>query len=61
MKKHIDWYFDFISPYSFICLHRLGGQVVTDGLVVEFGHPIDLYRARNVAGVVEENVLVRLD
>jgi 2-hydroxychromene-2-carboxylate isomerase len=20
----IDWYFDFVSPYSYICLHRLG-------------------------------------
>src|SRR5262245_37155293 len=20
----IDWYFDFVSPFSYICLHRLG-------------------------------------
>ena len=20
----VDWYFDFVSPYSYICLHRLG-------------------------------------
>ena len=24
MPVSIDWYFDFVSPYSYICLHRLG-------------------------------------
>jgi 2-hydroxychromene-2-carboxylate isomerase len=24
MATSIDWYFDFVSPYSYICLHRLG-------------------------------------
>jgi 2-hydroxychromene-2-carboxylate isomerase len=23
MSTSIDWYFDFVSPYSYICLHRL--------------------------------------
>jgi 2-hydroxychromene-2-carboxylate isomerase len=23
MTTSIDWYFDFVSPYSYICLHRL--------------------------------------
>ena len=23
MSASIDWYFDFVSPYSYICLHRL--------------------------------------
>jgi 2-hydroxychromene-2-carboxylate isomerase len=23
MTASIDWYFDFVSPYSYICLHRL--------------------------------------
>ena len=23
MPASIDWYFDFVSPYSYICLHRL--------------------------------------
>jgi 2-hydroxychromene-2-carboxylate isomerase len=23
MATSIDWYFDFVSPYSYICLHRL--------------------------------------
>jgi 2-hydroxychromene-2-carboxylate isomerase len=23
MTSPIDWYFDFVSPYSYICLHRL--------------------------------------
>ena len=23
MTASVDWYFDFISPYSYICLHRL--------------------------------------
>src|SRR5260221_768603 len=26
----VDWYFDFVSPYSYIALHRLG----------EFSHPV---------------------
>jgi 2-hydroxychromene-2-carboxylate isomerase len=24
MTVSVDWYFDFVSPYSYICLHRLG-------------------------------------
>jgi len=24
MSASVDWYFDFVSPYSYICLHRLG-------------------------------------
>ena len=24
MTISVDWYFDFVSPYSYICLHRLG-------------------------------------
>jgi 2-hydroxychromene-2-carboxylate isomerase len=24
MTTSVDWYFDFVSPYSYICLHRLG-------------------------------------
>ena len=24
MTLSVDWYFDFVSPYSYICLHRLG-------------------------------------
>jgi 2-hydroxychromene-2-carboxylate isomerase len=23
MSSRVDWYFDFVSPYSYICLHRL--------------------------------------
>src|SRR5204862_8070568 len=23
MAPSVDWYFDFVSPYSYICLHRL--------------------------------------
>jgi len=22
--RRVDWYFDFISPYAYLCLHRLG-------------------------------------
>ncbi|MGQ0511282.1 MAG: 2-hydroxychromene-2-carboxylate isomerase [Betaproteobacteria bacterium] len=22
--RRIDWYFDFVSPYAYLCLHRLG-------------------------------------
>ena len=24
MAASVDWYFDFVSPFSYICLHRLG-------------------------------------
>src|SRR5260221_664563 len=23
MTASVDWYFDFVSPYSYLCLHRL--------------------------------------
>jgi len=23
MSSRVDWYFDFVSPYSYLCLHRL--------------------------------------
>lgn len=23
--RRVDWYFDFVSPYAYLCLHRLGG------------------------------------
>jgi len=31
MAASIDWYFDFVSPYSYIALHRLG----------ELSHPVN--------------------
>jgi 2-hydroxychromene-2-carboxylate isomerase len=42
----IDWYFDFVSPYSYICLHRLGDlapatayrPVLFAGLLQHWGH-----------------------
>jgi 2-hydroxychromene-2-carboxylate isomerase len=43
VKKRIDWYFDFVSPYSYICMHRLGGldvackPVLFAGLLNHFG------------------------
>lgn len=43
MPKRVDWYFDFVSPYSYICLHRLGGlevaykPVLFAGLLNHFG------------------------
>ena len=45
MTGPIDWYFDFVSPYSYICLHRLKeipGQVIPKpvlfaGLLNHFG------------------------
>jgi len=24
-KPTIDWYFDFVSPFSYLCFHRMGG------------------------------------
>ncbi len=45
--RHVDWYFDFISPYSYLCLHRFkelpGGvslrmrPVLFAGLLNHFG------------------------
>jgi 2-hydroxychromene-2-carboxylate isomerase len=29
MAASVDWYFDFVSPYSYICLHRLREIPVT--------------------------------
>jgi 2-hydroxychromene-2-carboxylate isomerase len=43
MTISVDWYFDFVSPYSYICLHRLGELKVTykpvlfAGLLNHFG------------------------
>jgi 2-hydroxychromene-2-carboxylate isomerase len=43
MTTSIDWYFDFVSPYSYICLHRLKGldvsykPVLFAGLLNHFG------------------------
>lgn len=43
MATSIDWYFDFVSPYSYICLHRLEGldvsykPVLFAGLLGHFG------------------------
>ena len=43
MKTPIDWYFDFVSPYSYICFHRLQGMrvsykpVLFAGLLNHFG------------------------
>jgi 2-hydroxychromene-2-carboxylate isomerase len=43
MTPSIDWYFDFVSPYSYICLHRLQGMnvsykpVLFAGLLNHFG------------------------
>ena len=42
---------------------REGGRidVIADQTVLEIGAPIDVDRAGDVAGIVEEDVLVRLD
>lgn len=24
MSRQVDWYFDFVSPFAYLCLHRLG-------------------------------------
>ena len=43
MAPSVDWYFDFVSPYSYICLHRLKGlnvsykPVLFAGLLNHFG------------------------
>ena len=43
MTTSVDWYFDFVSPYSYICLHRLKGMnvsykpVLFAGLLNHFG------------------------
>jgi 2-hydroxychromene-2-carboxylate isomerase len=43
MTISVDWYFDFVSPYSYICLHRLEGldvsykPVLFAGLLNHFG------------------------
>ena len=43
MTISVDWYFDFVSPYSYICLHRLDGlhvsykPVLFAGLLNHFG------------------------
>jgi 2-hydroxychromene-2-carboxylate isomerase len=43
MTASVDWYFDFVSPYSYICLHRLQGlhisykPVLFAGLLNHFG------------------------
>ena len=45
MSASIDWYFDFVSPYSYICLHRLDElpvqvtckPVLFAGLLQQFG------------------------
>jgi 2-hydroxychromene-2-carboxylate isomerase len=29
MTPSVDWYFDFVSPFSYISLHRMGGLHVT--------------------------------
>ena len=31
MSSRVDWYFDFVSPYSYLCLHRL--HEVSDQIV----------------------------
>ena len=43
--RSVDWYFDFISPYSYLCLHRMprGASlrmrpVLFAGLLNHFGH-----------------------
>jgi 2-hydroxychromene-2-carboxylate isomerase len=41
MTISIDWYFDFVSPYSYIALHRLG----------ELSHPVN-YRPVLFAGLL---------
>jgi 2-hydroxychromene-2-carboxylate isomerase len=38
----IDWYFDFVSPYSYICLHRLAGI-----------SPVVTYKPVLLAGLLE--------
>ena len=40
-SSSIDWYFDFVSPYSYIALHRLG----------ELSHPVN-YRPVLFAGLL---------
>jgi 2-hydroxychromene-2-carboxylate isomerase len=43
VKKRVDWYFDVVSPYSYLCLHRLEGldvaykPVLFAGLLNHFG------------------------
>jgi len=43
MTASVDWYFDFVSPYSYICFHRLKGMQVSykpvlfAGLLNHFG------------------------
>jgi 2-hydroxychromene-2-carboxylate isomerase len=43
MNISVDWYFDFVSPYSYLCLHRLDGlevsykPVLFAGLLNHFG------------------------
>jgi 2-hydroxychromene-2-carboxylate isomerase len=43
MTVSVDWYFDFVSPYSYLCLHRLDGldvsykPVLFAGLLNHFG------------------------
>src|SRR5439155_22172449 len=43
----IDWYFDFVSPYSYICFHRLAGI-----------SPVMAYKPVLFAGLLEDLVQI---
>lgn len=49
MSKHIDFYFDFISPFSYLAHVKLPGIAAKHGYEVNY-HPIDIPQAKIAAG-----------
>ena len=54
VRGHLRRYADFVGEAG-------AGEVVPADLIVEFGVPVDLHRAGDVAGVVEQHVFVGFD
>ncbi len=49
MRRTVDFYFDFMSPYAYLAHHRLSDQAGRLGWRLAY-HPIDLAQAKRAAG-----------
>jgi 2-hydroxychromene-2-carboxylate isomerase len=49
MNRTIDFYFDFISPFSYLAHHRLPGLAARYGFSIAY-HVVDLLETRRLAG-----------
>lgn len=49
MQRAVDFYFDFISPYSYFANHRLPQLAERYGFRINF-HPVELKTLKNLAG-----------